>query len=76
MNSMNQIYQDAIGLPEDQRLTLITRLLSHSEPYASDDVNNAWDTEIRDRIRRYDCGETSSRSINEVFSELDRRLNK
>ncbi len=74
MNSINQILQEAIRLPEDQRLTLVNRLLTFSEPHASDDVRCAWDEEIRNRIARYDQGETRSRPASEVFSDLDRRL--
>ena len=61
MNSINQILLDAILLQEDQRLTLVNRLLRLSEPKASDEVRHAWDTTIRDRIDRYDRGEISSR---------------
>lgn len=74
MSSINQILQEAIRLPEDQRLTLVNRLLMLSEPRASDGVRHAWDVEIRDRIARYDQGETCSRPAGEVFSDLDRRL--
>ena len=74
MSSINQILQDAIRLPEDQRLTLVNRLLSLSEPHISGDISNAWDLEIRNRIARYDCGEIASRPAGEVFSDLDRRL--
>jgi hypothetical protein len=76
MNSINQILQDAIHLPEDQRLTLANRLLMLSEPNASEDVRHAWDTAIKDRIARYDRGEIASRPADEVFSDLHRRLNQ
>lgn len=76
MNSINQILQDASLLPEDQRLTLVNRILILGEPKTSDEVRHAWDTTIRDRIARYDRGEISSRPANEIFSELDRRLNQ
>lgn len=76
MNSIYQILQDAIRLPEDERFTLVNRLLLLDEPQASDEVTHAWDTEIRDRIARYDRGETASRSAGEIFLELDRRLNQ
>ena len=76
MNSINQILQDAIHLPEDQRLTLANRLLMLSEPHASEDIRSAWDTAIKDRIARYDRGELNSRPASEVFSDLDRRLNQ
>ena len=74
MNSMNQILQEAIHLPEDQRLTLAHRLLMASEPHISEDVKSAWDAEIRTRIERYDRGESHSRTAGEVFKDLDYRL--
>ncbi len=73
MTSINQILQDAIHLPEDQRLSLANRLLMLSEQYASEDVRHAWDTAIKDRIARYDPGEIGSRPASEVFSDLDNR---
>ena len=62
MSSISQILQEALRLPEDQRLTLVNRLLTLGEPEASDDVKHAWDLEIRERIARYDEGATRSRS--------------
>lgn len=75
MSSINQILQDALHLSEDQRLTLVHKLLMVSEPQASENVEQAWDMEIRDRIARYDRGELCSRPVGEIFSEIDRRLN-
>jgi hypothetical protein len=74
MNTMDKILQEASHLPEDQRLTLAHRLLTIDEPVPSDELRHTWDVEIRDRIARYDRGETGSRPAGEVFSELDRRL--
>lgn len=74
MNSINDIFQEAIQLPEDQRLTLAHKLLTASEPHFSDDVLAAWDIEIRNRIERYDRGEAHSRTASEVFKDLDDRL--
>jgi len=74
MSTMNQLLNKAIHLPEDQRLTLAHRLLMVGEPHASEDVEHAWDLEIRDRIARYDRGESRSRPAGDVFSDIDRRL--
>lgn len=74
MSSINQILQEAIQLPEDQRLTLVHRLLMLGEPHTLEGVKHAWDIEIHDRIIRYDRGEIRSRPAGEVFSDLDRRL--
>ena len=74
MSSINDILQEAIQLPEDQRFTLAHKLLTVSEPHLSDDVVTAWDVEIRNRIERYDRGETRLRTASEVFKDLDDRL--
>ena len=74
MTTLTQLLQEAAPLPEDQRLTLVHRLLVAGEPPPSDEVEQAWDVEIRERIARYDRGETRSRPVGEVFSDLDRRL--
>ena len=74
MNSINQILQEAVNLPEDQRLTLAHKILLVGEPQFSKTVEHAWDTEIRDRIARYDRGELESRPASEVFANLDRQL--
>ena len=74
MNTMNQLLNKAILLPEDQRLTLAHRLLMVCEPHASEAVEHAWNLEIRDRIARYDRGESSSRIAGDVFSDIDSRL--
>jgi hypothetical protein len=74
MTSVKQLLQEAAQLPEDQRLTLAHRLLMAGEPAPTKEDENAWDVEIRERIARYDRGESRARSVNEVFSELDRRL--
>jgi hypothetical protein len=74
MTTVDQILQEASHLPEDQRLTLVHRLLTIEEPVPSDELKQAWDVEIRDRIARYDRGEIGTRSAGEVFSDLDQRL--
>ncbi len=76
MNSINQILKEASRLPEDQRFTLVNRILTLGEPHISDDISPAWDLEIRNRIARYDRGEINSRPASEVFDDLDRRLNE
>ena len=74
MNTMNQFLEEAIHLPEDQRLALVHRLLLVGEPHASKEVESSWDAEIRDRIARYDLGMAPTRPAGEVFSDLDRRF--
>ena len=72
--SVEELLREAARLTEDQRLTLAHRLLLASEPPPSEEVERAWDLEIRERIARYDHGETVSRSASAVLADLDRRL--
>ncbi len=74
MSSVEELFQAARQLPEEQQLTLIERLLAAHEPPASKAAQTAWDREIQRRIKDYDEGKTSSRPATEVFSELDSRL--
>jgi len=71
MNSANQIFEQASLLPKDQRLSLAHRLLADVEPEWAEDVSKAWELEIRNRIVRYDNGETFSSPASEVFKKLD-----
>ena len=74
MSSVKEILQEAIQLPEDQRFTLVHKLLTVGEPHPTDDVMRAWDMEIRNRIERYDREESHSRSADKVFKDLDDHL--
>ena len=74
MISINHILQEAVHLPEDQRLTLANRILTLGEPPISDEISTAWDLEIRERIARYDRGEIDSRPAGDVFADLDHRI--
>jgi putative addiction module component (TIGR02574 family) len=74
MKSIENIEAEALLLPKDQRLTLAHRILSSVEPEAEAGAEAAWDTEIRERIRRYDAGLSSVVSGDEVFAKLDKKL--
>jgi DUF1009 family protein len=74
MKSLETIAADALQLPKDQRFTLAHRILSSVEPEPDAEAEAAWDAEIRERIRRYDAGQTVAVSGVVVFAELDRRL--
>ncbi len=76
MNVIDRILEEAKGLTEGQRLSLAHRLLIVDQPGNTEEVENAWDIEIRKRIHRYDEGKTMARDANEVFKDLDHRLNR
>ena len=72
--TIEDLAKGAIELPPDQRLTLVHRILASLEPDGGPAINAAWEAEIRERIRRYDAGETKGIPAAEVFAEMDRRL--
>ena len=74
MTTMNELLQEVIQLPEDQRLAFANRLLAVNESSDLAGVELDWNSEICARIARYDCGELSTRSLGDVFSELDRQI--
>ena len=74
IQSIDDLTQGAIQLPPDQRFTLARRILASVEPPSDGGVDAAWEVEIRERIRRYDTGETDGIPGAEVFAEIDCRL--
>lgn len=76
MKSLETVAADAMQLPKEQRFTLAHRILSSVEPEADATVEAAWDSEIRERIAKYDAGKATTISAAEVFAGLDSRLGR
>ena len=74
INTIEDLAKGAIELPPDQRFTLAQRILASVEPDGEAAIDATWTTEIRERIRKYDAGETMGIPASEVFSGIDRRL--
>jgi hypothetical protein len=74
MHTVNQLIEQAIRLPEDQRLALAHRLLAVDDSGQGKKVRKAWHAEILQRIDSYDRGETRSLPADAVFATLDQLL--
>ena len=74
--SVETITSEALLLSQDQRLTLAHRILASVEPAADAQVANAWEAEIKERIRRYDAGLSIGVPSSQVFAELDAKLKR
>ena len=74
IQTVDALAHGAIELPPDQRLSLAHRILASVEPDGGPAIDAAWESEIRERIRKYDAGETQGMAASAVFGELDRRL--
>jgi len=75
-NTLETIEQEALQLPEDQKVTLAHRMLVSAEPAPDPSVDALWETEIIRRIEKLDSGQTARHPAADVFGELDRRLKR
>ncbi|MFN6018267.1 MAG: addiction module protein [Verrucomicrobiota bacterium] len=74
IQTIDDLAQIAAELPMDQRYTLAQRILASVEPAHETDCENAWTTEISQRIKRYDAGETHGIPAAQVFVEIEQKL--
>jgi hypothetical protein len=52
----DQLFAEALRLPEAERSALAARLIESLESTADPDAEPAWDEEIRQRLRELDSG--------------------
>jgi putative addiction module component (TIGR02574 family) len=68
--TLDTLAQDALVLPPDQRVALAYQLLLSVEPGAQCEADEAWDTEIRARIARFDAAPGPTVSAEVAFGRL------
>jgi putative addiction module component (TIGR02574 family) len=68
--TLDAVSHDALVLPPDQRMALAYRLLVSVEPEPEPGADAAWETEIAQRIARFDAGESQTVAAAEVFARL------
>lgn len=69
-NTLEALSQEALELPSDQRLALARRLLDSVDFEPDPTASAAWESEIAQRIARFDAGESHSVPAAEVFARL------
>ena len=72
--SIEEIAKEAVELPRHQRLALIRLLLDLDQPGASDETEQAWDEEIRARVRAVDEGRANGVSYEQIKNEMTGRF--
>ena len=68
--SLEDLSQDALVLPPDQRVQLAYRLLTSIEPESEPNADAVWEEEIARRIARFDSGESEAVPVAQVLAQL------
>ena len=72
--SIEEIAKEVIKLPRHQRLALIRLLLDLDQPGTSDEIDAAWDQEIRARVKAVDEGRAVGTPYELIKKELAARF--
>ena len=72
--ALEKVTREAIDLPRHQRLALARFLIEMDDPAADEDVAEAWDAEISERVRAVQEGRTDGIPYEQVLARVDRRL--
>jgi putative addiction module component (TIGR02574 family) len=72
--TLEKVAHDAIELSRHDRLALARILLDLDAPSAGEDVDAAWDAEIRARLAAYDEGRVQAEPFEEVRARMQRRF--
>lgn len=71
LTSLNQILEQVLALPAEDRAVLVDTLLESLHSPISD-VEKAWAKEIEQRLGAFDRGELSAYSAEDVFADARR----
>ena len=68
--NLNDVFQQAVQLPERDRATLAGLLIETLDPVSEPDIEAAWSAEIERRLSEIDAGIVELISWDDVRSEL------
>jgi putative addiction module component (TIGR02574 family) len=72
--SIEEITKEIVELPRHQRLALIRLLLDLDQPGTSDEIDSAWDEEIRARVKAIDEGRVTGIPYEQIKKEMADRF--
>lgn len=70
------IYEEALNLPIDDRLSLIDKLLSSANLPTQEDIDQAWSKEVEKRCKEIEDGQAKLIPGDEVFAKIRKRFSK
>lgn len=71
---IEKITQEVVELSRHERLTLMRLLLDLDQPSKGDEIEKAWDQEIRARVKEVDEGRASGIPYDQIKQELSSRF--
>lgn len=74
--SSEQILEQALALPPDDRAKILERLLASFQTPPDPKLDELWAREAEDRLEAYDRGELGSISAEDVFAKIERERSK
>jgi putative addiction module component (TIGR02574 family) len=73
-DSIEEITKEVVDLPRHQRLALVRLLLDLDQPGTSDEIEQAWDEEIRARVKAVDEGRVTGIPYEQIKKEMAGRF--
>jgi len=74
--SSEQILQQALALPPEDRAEILERLLASFQSPPDPELDELWAREAEDRLDAYDRGEMGAVPAEEVFARIERQRAK
>lgn len=72
--SIEEITKGIVDLPRHQRLALVRLLLDLDRPGSAEEIDSAWDEEIRARVKAVDEGRVAGISYEQIKKEIAERF--
>lgn len=74
--TLDQLAEEAMQLPNDQKTALIEKLMESMEPYDADEILNLWCIEAKRRLAEIESGQVQTIPAEEVYDEVRRTLRR
>jgi putative addiction module component (TIGR02574 family) len=72
--SIEEITKEIVDLPRHQRLALVRLLLDLDRPGVGEEIDSAWEEEIRARVKAVDEGRAAGISYEQIKKEMAERF--
>jgi putative addiction module component (TIGR02574 family) len=74
--SIEEITKEIVDLPRHQRLALVRLLLDLDRPGSGEEIDAAWDEEIRARVKAVDEGRVTGVPYDQIKKEMAERFSR